>query len=82
MGYFQTQKSKIAKRRNVDNIQWLRGFFMPEYLTLKKIRNIPRLPLEGSIDLTYRCKTITADTVGYGSLKIRLKDRKNLLLMK
>lgn len=26
-----------------------------EYLKLKKVRDIPRLPLEGSIDLTYRC---------------------------
>ncbi|MGA9349071.1 MAG: radical SAM protein [Anaerolineae bacterium] len=28
---------------------------MPEYLKLKEIRDIPRLPLEGSLDLTYRC---------------------------
>lgn len=28
---------------------------MPEYLELKEVRDIPRLPLEGGIDLTYRC---------------------------
>ncbi len=28
---------------------------MNEYLTSKKVRSLPRLPLEGSIDLTYRC---------------------------
>ena len=26
-----------------------------DYLKIKKINNLPRLPLEGSIDLTYRC---------------------------
>ena len=28
---------------------------MPDYLTIKKTDHLPRLPLEGSIDLTYRC---------------------------
>jgi MoaA/NifB/PqqE/SkfB family radical SAM enzyme len=28
---------------------------MPEYLKLEKSGNTPRLPLEGSLDLTYRC---------------------------
>lgn len=28
---------------------------MTEYLTTKKVNALPRLPLEGSIDLTYRC---------------------------
>jgi len=28
---------------------------MTEYLTTKKVNSLPRLPLEGSIDLTYRC---------------------------
>jgi len=28
---------------------------MPEYLKLKKSNTVPRLPLEGNIDLTYRC---------------------------
>ncbi|MCK4859407.1 MAG: radical SAM protein [Candidatus Omnitrophica bacterium] len=28
---------------------------VPEYLKHKQIKNFPRLPMEGSIDLTYRC---------------------------
>ncbi len=28
---------------------------MPDYLTIKKTDTVPRLPLSGSIDLTYRC---------------------------
>jgi MoaA/NifB/PqqE/SkfB family radical SAM enzyme len=28
---------------------------MSEYLKLKEIKNMPRLPLEGNLDLTYRC---------------------------
>lgn len=28
---------------------------MTEYVQEKKVTNMPRIPLEGSIDLTYRC---------------------------
>ncbi len=33
----------------------LENEIMSEYLNLKKLKNIPRLPLEGKLDLTYRC---------------------------
>lgn len=32
-----------------------KDFLMTEYLKLKEVKDIPRLPLEGMIDLTYRC---------------------------